>query len=197
MIDSLCGRVLQRGISELVLQVGGFAFRLRVPLHVCELPSEPDAELRLYTTLRIADDQFRLFGFASASERDLFECLIGVSGVGPATGLGLLSGLSQAAIIAAVRAKDPVPLKAVKGIGTKTAERIVVDLQGRLDALSAPVDQAKPGSPERNLEDAVLALISLGFKEKIARKAVSKAASELGDAEPVSQLVRAALRFTR
>ncbi len=197
MIDSLCGRVLHRGISELVLQVGGFAFRLRVPLHVCELACGPDEELRLYTTLRIADDQYRLFGFESAQERNLFESLIGVSGVGPATGLGLLSGLSQAAIIAAVRSKDPKPLKAVKGIGTKTAERIVVDLQGRLPALDAPSDQARVGSPQRNLEDAVLALISLGFKEKISRKAVDKASNELGEGEPVSQLVRAALRYTR
>ncbi len=195
MLDSLLGQVIGRRPSELVVQTGGLAFRLKVPLHVSESHGQGEDACRVFTTLRVNDDQFRLYGFASAEERALFESLIGVSGVGPATALGLLSGMSQAAIVAAVREKNPRPLQAVKGIGRKTAERIIVDLQGRLPHFEA-VAQSSEGARSDSVADAILALVSLGYKEKTARSAVAKARAELGPEEGTSQLVRAALRHT-
>lgn len=192
MIYALTGKILLSEATQAVIDVAGVAYRMRVPVHVAEHLAEAREAVTVYTTQRVADDQIRLFGFATVAERDLFEALIEISGVGPATALGLLSGLKPEEIAAAIEDKDAGILRRVKGIGQKTAERIIIDMAGRIPDMAA----ARAASAKSPSQDAYLALLSLGYKDKVARTAVDRAQEELGKGAATADLVRAALRFT-
>jgi len=197
--DFLEGTVAGRTPASVTLDVGGVGYLLLVPLgsRVPELGQSG----RVWAHLVVREDSQTLYGFGDAPTRDLFRTLLKVKGVGPAMALAVLSGLDRREFCEAIAREDAARLTAIKGVGKKTADQILLDLRDRVGALSAGLEvepgvlspAAPPASGSANLEDAVSALVSLGFAEKDARKRVEKATQTI-DPDDLGQLVQAAFR---
>ena len=196
MITFLEGVLVEKQPTRVVLNVHGVGYEVFVPLSSFDrLPAEQQP-CRLLTYDCIREDDHRLYGFASAAERDLFELLLGISGVGPKTALSALSGLSVRELKAAVVAGDVKRLSSISGIGKKTAERIVVELRDKLsagEALEAVAGAAEPSARDLRARDAILALISLGYKQADAQQRIRDVLPRLKPAATVEEVVRAAL----
>jgi Holliday junction DNA helicase RuvA len=203
MYEYLEGRPSIKTAARLVLDVGGVGYDLSVPLGL-HFPGTEDVgakakPLRIWVHLVVREDAQMLYGFPDLGTRDLFRVLLKVRGVGPALALAVLSSLPVAEFLEALRSSDRARLQSVKGVGKKTAEQILLDLRDKLTAPGAVV----PGMGDLteipvtmasgNIEDAVQALTSIGFKENDARKAVKRAAESV-DADDLELLVRTALR---
>ena len=203
MYEYLEGLVASRGAARLVLDVGGVGYELAVPVGASFAASN-GAALRVWTHLVVREDAHLLYGFPDAGTRDLFRALLTVSGVGPRVALGVLSGLPREELLAAILAGDLARLTAVRGVGKKTAEQILLDLRDKALRLAAASDGAderpRPRSGDgppldlrASLEDAVGALISIGFSEKDARRQVERAARQV-DPHDLELLVRTAIQ---
>ena len=196
MYEYLDGQVAGRSPARLVLDVGGVGYELCVPLG----SRFPEGRARVWTHLVVREDAHTLCGFQDRETRELFRLLIEVRGVGPTMALAILSGLPREPLLEAIVAGDLGTLTRIKGVGKKTAEQILLDLRekartlrAQLEGGSAAVARGGDGGPrDPNLEDAVAALVSIGYSDKEARKSVEAAAKrvEQGDLET---LVRAAL----
>jgi len=195
--EFLKGRPVVRKAAGLVLDVGGVGYDLAVPVGA---RFADEAELVVWTHLVVREDAHSLYGFPDQSLRDLFRLLLSVRGVGPAMALGILSSLSSDDLLDALAEQDLARLIQVKGVGKKTAEQILLDLRDRATPFLAnrkgqrdPDLVPRPeGRAATNIEDAVSALVSIGFKDKEARRNVERAAGEV-DPEDLERLVRAAL----
>ncbi len=193
MISSLHGRVVYADADHVVVEVGGVGYAVAVPPQVSRA-ARVGEELRLHTNLVVREDALSLFGFETREELVVFTQLLGVTGVGPKSALGVLSALSVEQIAEAVAADDEAPFRRVSGIGPKTAKLIVVQLAGKITP-SRPVGapaQAAPG--DAVLSQVAQALVGLGWSERIAAEAVASVASEAPDADRAS--VQALLRMT-
>ena len=191
VFDSIHGRLKQSEPTRAVVDAGGIGYEIHVPLSTFETLPAPESEVALLTHLIVRETEWRLFGFATTGERDVFRALLRVNGVGPTMALSLLSGFAPADLCAAVTQSDVRALTRVKGIGKKTAERIVVELR---DVVSKDLAAAGPATstPSSLVEDAVRALQQLGLDPAEARRRVEARAT---DEDPtLSELVRAALR---
>lgn len=194
MIASLRGEVLAAGAGWVVLGVGGVGMRVEVPSGRTAQRT-PGEQLFLHTSLIVREDSLTLYGFDTEAELALFGILIGVSGVGPRSGLGVLSELSPGEVVRAVAAEDDKPFRKVSGIGPKTAKLITVSLAGKLAGLELDATDASPVAvdPDEALtEEVTEGLQGLGWNEPEARQAVldaRDAGAELSNA----QLLRAAL----
>lgn len=194
MYDRLTGKLIIHGLTEVVLELNGVGFCLTVPLSTSNTLSVQQ-DITLLTHVYVREDQLRLFGFATPGERQLFRMLIGVSGIGPAIALAVLSGSTVQQFKRAVESADSAFLSRIKGIGRKTAERIIVDLRDPIKAIAA-ADAPERDELEQMYIDAVLALQSLGYSRGAAEKAVEKALSALGGQKTTTAaLVRSALKF--
>lgn len=174
-----------------VIETGGIGYRVHIPLSTYEALPPEGSEAVLLLHLVVRDDEWRLFGFAGPEERAVFLALLRVSGVGPVLALSLLSGLRPAEFRNAVASSDWKTLTGVKGVGRKTAERIVVELRDVWQAAEAVAGDPRDGGDTGPQADAVRALESLGLDGAEARKRVRKHAA---DTTGVSDLVRRALR---
>jgi Holliday junction DNA helicase RuvA len=199
MITFLEGVLAEAYPTHVVLNVHGVGYHVSIPLSSYDKLPAPGTRLQLLTHLQIREDAHVLFGFATSAERDLFRLLIHhVSGIGPKTALDVLSGVSVTSFKAAVVAGDTKTLSQVKGIGKKTAERILVELKDKVGVAAAWEAASSTHAPTgRALEmnDAVLALIALGYKQTEAQKAVQSATEARPGVEiPSDELVREALK---
>lgn len=195
MYESVRGRLLGKEPTRCVVEAGGFGWSIGVPLSTAERLPEVGAEvfLRLHLVVPERGGEWRLFGFVTDDERRLFRACLGVSGVGPSTALALLAGMPPAALRAAVAGGDVAALTRIKGVGRKTAERLVVELR---DALAPGGDAAPPlAAPSGPLADAAAALAALGLDPAEVADRLRK----LPDAAslPVEEVVRRALRPAR
>jgi Holliday junction DNA helicase RuvA len=190
MIDYLHGTLAEAAPTRVVVDCGGVGYSVSIPLSSYEkLPARGHTvKLLTYHHVNAQDGAQQLFGFATAEEREMFLLLIGVSGIGPRLACNILSSASLAGLRSAIAAGDTATLSSLRGIGRKTAERLVVELR---DKVGVPTP-APPRDPR--LSDAVAALVSLGFKLADAQKAVLAAAERLDPKAGVEELVRAALR---
>lgn len=196
MYDYIEGRLAERRPAHVVIEAGGVGYDLAVPLGV-EFAAK-DGRVRAWTHLVVREDAHLLFGFPTRELRALFRLLLEVRGVGPAVALAVLSTLPGEELLAAIAAQDPKPFLRVKGVGKKTAEQILLDLREK-----APRLQATPGAggqlvPRPNArsprqEDAVRALVSIGYSEKEAEQSVQRAATKVSG-DDLELLVRTALR---
>lgn len=188
MIDQLRGTLLEAREGGVVVEVGGVAFWVATPRGSIQ----PASEVRLFTHLLVREDALELFGFGTPQERELFRVLLDVSGVGPRVGLALMSELAPQQLQSAVLSGNVAAFKRAKGVGQKLAERLVLELKGKLDHL----DLAAPGaavSVGANQQAAYLALTqTLGFGTHEASRALEKVRQE-GDS--VEVLVRKALSW--
>lgn len=201
MITFLNGVLVHSLPHQATIDVGGVGYLVWIPLSTYDALPQPGGKVRLLTHHHMTEREQSLFGFASDAERDLFRLLINqVSGVGPKVALAVLSGLPVDAFKQAVVAQDVKQLSRIKGIGAKTAERLVFELRDKVGVAEAwqIQQQTAAGQPVAGSAmemDAVLALIALGYKQADALKAVQATRREA--AEPVvnaNELLRAALR---
>jgi holliday junction DNA helicase RuvA len=198
MIAFLRGRLIEALPTQVIIDVNGVGYAVLIPLSSYDRLPAPGQEVTLLTHLAVREDAHVLYGFMTSSERDLFRLLIDtVSGIGPKIALNVLSGSSVAAFRGAVAEGDIKALSRIHGVGKKTAERIVVELKDKLG--SAAVWEAASSrhalSPaDQRLNDAVLALMALGYKQVEAHEAVRSVQAGLGPDATVEVLVRAALK---
>jgi len=196
MITFLEGILVEKTPTRVVLNVGGMGYEVFVPLSSFDRLGAPQQTCRLLIYDYIREDQHSLFGFVSAAERRLFVLLMSVSGIGPKLALSALSSLTVRDITGAIAGGDFKLLGSVSGIGKKIAERIVVELRDKLSAaegLSAVAPTGADLGGDYRVRDAVLALISLGYKQADAQK---MAATVIGSGKPelaVEDIVRKAL----
>jgi holliday junction DNA helicase RuvA len=187
VIASLRGRVARVGAGSIVLEVGGVGYLLSATASACRLASDAEDELRLVTHLHVREDALQLYGFASAGERELFELLLGVSGVGPKAALAIVSGYAPDQIRRAVAGGDHALFTSIPGIGRRTAERVVIDLK---DKVGAPIAEgARSEAPADDHTAAREALVGLGMSVAEAEAALR----DVDDDLPVGDRVRAAL----
>ena len=198
MIAFLHGKLVEALPTQVIVEVGGVGYEALIPLSSYDKLPSPGQELTLLTHLAVREDAHTLYGFMTSAERELFRLLINtVSGIGPKIALNVLSGISVTAFRGAVANGDIKALSQISGVGRKTAERIVVELKDKIGAAGAweAASAQRALSPEdRKINDAVLALMALGFKQIEAHDAVRKTQSALGGQATVEDLVRACLR---
>lgn len=198
MITYLEGVLRESLPTQAVIEVHGVGYEVFIPLSSYDRLPPPGQTVRLLTHLVVREDAHILFGFASAEERDLFRLLVNrVSGVGPKLALAVLSGMDVRRFKAAVVDSDIAAIAKISGLGKKTAERIVLELKDKLGVAAAweAADASRePAAGTRATNDAILALIALGYKQAAAAKAVREVAK--GDAAAGTELiVREALKL--
>jgi len=198
MITFLHGKLVEALPTQVTVDVNGVGYETLIPLSSYDKLPQPGHEVKLLTHLVIREDAHTLYGFMTAAERDLFRLLIHtVSGIGPKIALNVLSGISATAFRGAVARGDVKALSQISGVGRKTAERIVVELKDKVGTAGAweATSAERALSPEdQKVNDAVLALIALGFKQADAHGSVRKVLAALGGQTSVEDLVRACLR---
>jgi len=183
VIGRLSGKLAAKNPPQVLVDVGGVAYELDVPMSTFyALPATGDP-VTLLTHLSVKEDSHTLYGFATLDERAAFRQLIRISGVGPRTALAVLSGLSVMELSQAVALQDAVRLTKIPGIGKKTAERLMLELKGKLGTLAAGGGTEKAG-------DVLNALLALGYSEKEALAATRDLAPGL----PLAEAIRAALK---
>ena len=198
MITFLHGKLVEALPTRVTIEVRDVGYDVLIPLSSFDKLPAPGHEVKLLTHLSIREDAHVLYGFMTAAERDLFRLLIStVSGIGPKIALNILSGMNPVAFRGAVASGDVKALSQISGVGKKTAERIVVELRDKIGAAAAwEASSAKHGLAEsdQRLNDAVLALLALGYKQLDAHEVIRATQAVLGPQATVEDLVRAALK---
>jgi Holliday junction DNA helicase RuvA len=200
MISSLRGALKNISMTELTVNVGGVGYEVFIPLSTYDkLPKEGE-EVSLFIHTNVKEDAIQLFGFATEIEKKIFRLLVNqVTGIGPKLALNVLSSVSPGSLCSAIADGNAKALGKISGIGKKTAERIVLELRGKLKdeafaALSGQVSGKFPSESSKACEDAILALVQLGFKYENAAKTVHEAAKEMKDSDRTSEnLIRTTL----
>ena len=199
MIAFLSGKLIEKGANSVIIDVGGVGYEVAIPLSTFYQLGETgsDVQLRIYTHVR--EDAIQLYGFSTTRDRELFLKLIAVQGVGARSAITMLSGMNADEIITAIRANNLAKLTAIPGVGKKTAERLVVELRDKMadiGAGGAVGPAAGSGSGDNGdsmFDDALSALVNLGYQKNAAEKALQQAA-ESGTEMSVQKLLRAALQ---
>ena len=195
MIGSLRGRLLQKSPPMLMIDVQSVGYEVEAPMSTFYQLPEPGQEIHLYTHLIVREDAHLLFGFASERERQLFRILIKVNGVGPKLALTILSGIETEDFARCIRDADAARLTRLPGVGKKTAERLIVEMRDRLQDMHVPETRAeshaRSGNGASRVEDAISALIALGYKPQEASRHVHAVAAEGMSSE---EIIREALK---
>jgi holliday junction DNA helicase RuvA len=195
MIAYIEGKIVSKNPAYAVIETGGIGYGLNISLSTySRLEGKATGKLFIESVF-VRDDNPRYFGFADEEERELFRKLISVSGVGGASALLMLSSLSPLEIAGAINTANVALLKSIKGIGEKTAQRIVVDLKGKLGKHEGGISSIISPVYNKNREEALMALVMLGFAKAAAEKAIEKAMKQQGiSSDNVENLVKAALK---
>jgi len=189
MIAHLRGKLISKHPNQAIVEAGGVGYDVAISVPTfSELPSVgSDVALHIHTHVR--EDAIALFGFLRADEKQLFEKLITVSGIGPKLAITILSGMPTSDMVGAIRANDHARLTRIPGIGKKTAERMCVELRDKLEGFGAPQPVVAVSAVE---EDVISALTNLGYQRTLAEKAVERAVASAGR-ENFDAIFRAAL----
>ena len=198
MIAFLSGKLLEKHANTVIVGVGGVGYEVTIPLSTFYELGEPgsDVELRIYTHVR--EDAIQLFGFKTLRERDLYLKLISVQGIGAKSGVTMLSGMSADEIVAAIRSNDLGRLTAIPGVGRKTAERLVIELRDKVGELAVAAGVAAAISADELpadavFDDALSALVNLGYQKSAAERALKKVVQD-GTEMSVQKLLRRSLQ---
>ncbi len=199
MISRIEGTLVAREIDRVeVLTGGGVAYELAVPLATFEALPRVGERVALFTHLVVREDEWLFYGFANALERRVFRRILGAKGVGPALALGMLSALTAERLVRALREKDVATLQLVPRVGRKKAEQMVLDLADKVEDLAGETAGATERTPENAAaEDAVRALVSLGYGALDADKAVRAVLDGGAPGRTAPELIRAALLALR
>ncbi|HIV72149.1 MAG TPA: Holliday junction branch migration protein RuvA [Candidatus Aquabacterium excrementipullorum] len=192
MISRLTGVLADKAPPSVLVDVNGVGYEVQVPMSTFYNLPETGAKVTLLTQFIVREDAQLLYGFLTSTERESFRELVKISGVGPRIALGVLSGLSANDLAQAVAAQDTARLTKVPGIGKKTAERLLLELKGKLaPALNVPADAAAGGESHA---DILQALMALGYSDKEARAALKALPADVGVSEGIKQALRALSR---
>lgn len=199
MIYSLNGMLAEALPTQAVVEVGGVGYLLLIPLSSFDKLPFPGQQVKILTHLHVREDAHTLYGFMTEEERDLFKMLLHhVTGIGPKLALSILSGMAVIRFKAAVVEADVASLSKISGLGKKTAERIILELRDKVGVSAAwqeASDRVAAGQGGAEINDAVLALIALGYKQVEAHKAVRAAAEEPGGkGAGAGELIKLALK---
>ncbi|HEU4497651.1 MAG TPA: Holliday junction branch migration protein RuvA [Flavobacterium sp.] len=176
MITHIYGRLVEKNPTDVVIDCNGIGYQVNISLHTYSLL--PDAEsIRLFTYLQIKEDAHTLFGFVEKSEREIFKMLLSVSGIGASIARTMLSSLEPKQIIQALASGDVTTIQSIKGIGSKTAQRAILDLKDKVLKLY-DIDEVSISQDNTNKDEALSALEVLGFNRKLAEKSVEKIVKE-------------------
>jgi len=172
MITQIKGRLVEKNPTDVIIDCNGVGYLLHISLHTFSLI--PDQEvLQLYTHLQVREDAHTLFGFVEKSEREIFRLLISVSGIGSSTARTMLSSLHPDQVKEAIASNDVSTIQSVKGIGAKTAQRVIIDLKDKILKVY-DLDEVSVSQNNTNKDEALSALETLGFNRKQAEKVVDK-----------------------
>ena len=190
MIAQLNGRVIEKNPTELIIDCGGVGYEVKISLNTFSGIGS-DEQVRIYTRFIVREDAQILYGFGDKTEREMFNHLISVSGIGPNTAMIMLSSLIPEEIAAAIQTEDVRTIQGIKGIGAKTAQRVIIDLKDKMLKMEFSAENLFVTN-NTNRFDALTALVSLGFDRKSAEKAIDKIST--GE-ESVEQLIKEALKI--
>lgn len=199
MIGRLFGRILQKSPPMLLIDVHGVGYEVEAPMSTFYQLPETGAEIHLYTHLVVRDDAHLLFGFATENERHLFRSLIKVNGVGAKMGLTILSGIEAEDFVRCIRDGDSARLTRLPGVGKKTAERLIIEMRDRLKYLniacdSSPVHGKDTTASGSQTDDAVSALVALGYKPQEASRYVHAVTTpEMSSEEIIREALKASV----
>ena len=197
MIDSVKGTLIETNLTRIVVEVGGLGYELNIPLSTYDRLPKIGSPIFALTHLSHRDDHMILYGFLTHAERELFRHLIGVSGIGPKVALSILSGITVDNFKDAVSRGDVNILKTVKGIGPKTASRLMLELKEKLDTAPAYEKLARELAvqPEQQaLTESIMALISLGYSQAQAHKAIKTVLNDTDDELSIEDIIKLALK---
>jgi Holliday junction DNA helicase RuvA len=190
MIGSLNGRLIEKNPTELLIECSGVGYEVKISLNTYTQLTDSE-QMKLHTKLIVREDAQILYGFFTKEEREMFNYLISVSGIGPNTAMIMLSSLIPEEIAHAIQTDDFITIQGIKGIGAKTAQRVIIDLKGKVIKFSSGSETfVLKGNKTRF--DALNALVSLGFDKKSTEKVLDKIDS--GE-QTVEQLIKEALRL--
>lgn len=199
MIAYIQGLVAEKNPTRAVIDVNGIGYEILVPISSYERIGAVGETAKLLTYLHVREDILQLFGFSTQDEREMFLLLISISGIGPKSALGIISSIATKDLKHAIAHEDLNLLTAVPGIGKKTAQRIVVELKDKVAKLGAISDAGSrtiPSGTSAIADEAMMALISLGYHKSIAEKAIVKALQDNKDKElSLQDLIKTALRY--
>ncbi len=172
MITHIRGKLVEKNPTDVVIDCNGVGYFLNISLHTFSLIGN-DELLQLYTHLQVKEDAHTLYGFVEKAERDIFRLLLSVSGIGASIARTMLSSLNPKQVKDAIALADVTTIQSVKGIGAKTAQRVILDLKDKVLKLHE-VDEVSVVSGNTNKEESLSALETLGFNRKVAQKVVEK-----------------------
>jgi Holliday junction DNA helicase RuvA len=194
VISQIVGKLVARDLDSIeVMTSGGVGYELTIPLSVYETLPRTGEDVSMPTSLVVKEDSWQLFGFVSVFEKRLFEKLLTANGVGPSLAMGMLSALSATRLIRAIREKDIPTLQSVPRVGRKKAERLILDLADKLDGLGENAGPAGTAPASAAADDAMRALVSLGYSNIDAEKGVRAALDGGASGKSAAELIRAAL----
>ena len=196
MISHLRGTLVSKEPVLVTIDVGGLGYSVNIPLSTFEKLPEMNSTITLYTHLHVREDEMSLFGFHTEEERKMFRLLIGISGIGPKVALGILSGTGIIQLKKSVMEGDVDRLTTIKGIGKKTAQRLILELRDKLGAADDSDEWLREGAEtelDKSIMTTVSALETLGYSHKQAFEAAKKSARSLGADAPPEDLIRDAL----
>ena len=181
MINRILGIIVKKNPSVVVVDVGGIGYEIGIPVSTFSKLPQIGKKVLLYTHLYIREDSHQLFGFLEEMERSLFSKVIKVSGIGPRVGLAILSTICPTSLVSYIEKRNTENLCQIPGIGKKTAERMILELSGKLEAVSESID---------NNEELVQALLALGYSEKEVRSTVSTIEYKLTIQEKIKKALK-------
>jgi Holliday junction DNA helicase RuvA len=175
MIAHLRGRLISKHPNQAIVEAGGVGYEVNISIPTFSSLPSLGTEVAVFVHTHVREDALSLFGFLRIEEKQLFEKLISVSGIGPKLAITILSGMAADAMIAAIKGNNLAALTRIPGIGKKTAERMVLELRDKLEAFGIPAAAAAASPLE---EDVLSALVNLGYQRPLAEKALAKLGSE-------------------
>lgn len=195
MISYIKGKLVHKEATFIVVDVGGLGYEVKIPLSTYTALGDQE-NCFVHTHLLIKEDSHTLYGFATSAEKEIFLELISISGVGPSTGLTVLSQLSVDEVYHAITQEDVRTIQSVKGIGAKSAQRIILELKDKLRKRDLPaggVSDSSLSSRNQTVEEAISALVTLGYQKSIAEKTVAKIL-KIDNTITLEDLIRQALK---
>ncbi len=190
MIGQLSGRLIEKNPTDLLIDCGGVGYEVKISLNTFTALGSDEA-IRIFTRLIVREDAHILYGFSSKEEREMFNHLISVSGIGPNTAMIMLSSMVPDEIAHAIQSEDVRTIQGIKGIGAKTAQRVIIDLKDKMLKMTFSTENIFSQN-NTNRFDALTALVSLGFDKKAADKVLDKIST---GQESVEQLIKESLKL--
>ncbi len=200
MIAYLEGKLVEKSPTRLIVEVNGVGYSVDIPVSTYSNLAETGEMVKVLTCQQVREDELKLYGFVTKPEKDLFELLINVNGVGPRMALSILSCIPVAEFQRSVLQEDLDILTAISGVGKKTAQRLIVELKEKLSKMDLGErrelkDEEPRFAPAH--EEAVLALVSLGYTKPDAKRALEAVVVEIREPLPVEELIKRALKYAR